>query len=136
MRSITSSAAGTRAATAPTPRGGETPDREPTSTRTPPAIEGGRDGAPGRSTLAQHLEGVRPIVAQEAGDAPEDAQRLDGAGRLGLPHVGGFPAELLEEAGHRLLRTVVVAADEHGRPAALEVRVDHAGAAHGVERLD
>src|SRR2546426_2758481 len=88
------------------------------------------------SSLAQQLESVCPVIAQKAGDAPEDAQRLDRAGRLDLPHVGRLPAELLEDSGHRLLRPFVIAAYEHGGPAPLELRVDHEGGAHGIEGLD
>src|SRR5881296_1487302 len=31
----------------------------------------------GTTTSRQHLEGMLPVVAKEAGDAPQDAQRLD-----------------------------------------------------------
>src|SRR5512144_845742 len=38
----------------------------------------------------QHLERVRPLVVQEARDAPEDAQRLDRARGLDGPQVQGL----------------------------------------------
>src|SRR5262245_10644313 len=56
-----------------------------------------------------------PIVAKETGDTPEHAQRFNRAAGLRLAHVGGFPAELVEDAAHGLLRALVVAADEHRR---------------------
>src|SRR6516165_2364188 len=91
---------------------------------------------PSASVLAQQLERMGPIIAQEAGNEPEHAERLDSAGGLGFAHVGRLPAELVEDAAHRLLCRVVVAADEHSRFALLEAWVDHERAADGIERLD
>src|SRR3989344_2891716 len=79
---------------------------------------------------------MRPLVAEEAGDAPEHAQRLDRAGCFGFAHVGCFPAELIENTAHRRLRRLVVPADEHGWLAALVLRVDHARIADGIEGFD
>src|SRR3989442_1590670 len=42
----------------------------------------------------QQLKSVRPLVARETRNAPEHAQRLDRARRLGFAHVGRLPAEL------------------------------------------
>src|SRR3954447_16832455 len=78
-----------------------------------------------RRSPPQQLEGVRPLVAQEARDAPEDAEGLDGARRLGGPHVRGLPAELVEDARRVSLGAVVVAADEHRGLALLVLRLDH-----------
>src|SRR5262245_56090005 len=88
------------------------------------------------SFLPQKLECVRPLVAKEARDAPKHAQRLDGPRRLGLAHVGGFPAELVEDVAHDLLRDLVIAAYEHRRLASLELRVHHERIADRVEGLD
>src|SRR5437016_12943123 len=74
--------------------------------------------------MAKQLERVPPIVAQEARDAPEHAQRLNGAGGLGFAHVQRLPAELIENVAHRLLCRVVVAAHAHRRLSVLELWVD------------
>ena len=62
----------------------------------------------------QHLERVRPLVVEKAGDAPEDAKRLDRARRKGAAQIERFPTELIEDARHELLGGGGVAADEHG----------------------
>src|SRR5258705_10087846 len=51
---------------------------------------------PGRSATrsAQELERMGRFLAQEGGDAPEHAERLDGAGGLGFAHVRHLPPEL------------------------------------------
>ena len=36
----------------------------------------------------EEFEGVGPLVVEEAGDAPEDAEGFDGAGSDGSAHVG------------------------------------------------
>src|SRR5262249_33715186 len=41
-------------------------------------------------------------------------------------HVGGFPAELIDDLGDRLFCGLIVAADEHGGAPALELRIHHA----------
>ena len=92
--------------------------------------------APRSLCSLEHLERVRPLVADEAGDAPEHAQRLDGAGGFGLAHIGRFPTELIENPAHDFLRRVVVATDEHRWFPAFEFRIDHAGVADGIEGLD
>src|SRR6185369_12246596 len=84
----------------------------------------------------EQLESMGPLIAQKTGDAPQHAQRLDGAGALDLAHIGRLPAELVEQAADRLLGRLVVPADEHGRLAAGELWVDHACVAYRVERLD
>src|SRR6185503_3383379 len=73
------------------------------------------------SGLPQQLEGVGPLVAQEAGDAPEDAERLDGARGLHAAHVAGLVAELGEHLGDLALGFLAVAAEEHRRLRAAEV---------------
>jgi hypothetical protein len=50
----------------------------------------------GVSWLPQQFEGMLPLVADEAGNAPEDTERLDGTGGFHFAHVGGLPAELVE----------------------------------------
>ena len=55
---------------------------------------------------------MHPFVPKKSGDAPEHAERLDRADRLDLPHVRRFPAELVQNAAHGLLRHLVIAADE------------------------
>ena len=75
----------------------------------------GQNTLRGSSLLMQDFERMRPLIAQETGDAPEHAQRLDGAGGFSLAHVGRFPTELVEDAAHFLFRCLVVAANEHGR---------------------
>ena len=44
-------------------------------------------------SLLQQLEGVHPLGSLKAGGAPQDGERLDGAGRLGTAHVLGLPPE-------------------------------------------
>jgi hypothetical protein len=44
----------------------------------------------------EHLECVRPLVADEARDTPEHAERLDRARGFYASHVLGLPAELVE----------------------------------------
>ena len=44
----------------------------------------------------QHLERMRPVVAREARNAPEHAERFDGARGFGFAHVQRFPAEALK----------------------------------------
>ena len=69
----------------------------------------------------QQAERVPPFIVKKSGDAPELGQWLDRPGRLGRPHVGRLPAELLEQARNRGLGIWVVATDEHRRGAALEL---------------
>src|SRR5687768_16871587 len=72
------------------------------------------------SVSPQQLERVDPVLAQEAGDAPQDAQGLDRPRCLDESHIRGLPTELVEKPGHGLLGGRVVAADEHRRFAPLE----------------
>src|ERR1051325_6601921 len=55
------------------------------------------------SACLEELERVRPLVAQEAWNAPEHAQRLDCPRGLDLAHVGGFPPELIQDRFDGLL---------------------------------
>src|SRR5438105_2603129 len=87
------------------------------------------------SLLLQHLEGVRPVVPEEARDAPEHAERLDRAGRLDAAHVLRLPAELGEDRRDLDLGRGAVAADEHGGLGPPEVGVDHERVPDGRERL-
>src|SRR2546427_2221865 len=89
----------------------------------------------GELILSQQLERVRPVLAQEPRDAPEDGQRLDRPRGLHLPHVRSLPAELIQDPRHGLLGRVVVAADEHGGLPALELGPYHEAGPDGVERL-
>ena len=82
--------------------------------------------------LFQKFEGVVPIVLEEAGNAPQHAERLGGARGFGFAHVGDFPAELIAERGDGPLRGVVIAADEHGGLAGRESGIDHAGGTDAV----
>src|SRR5207244_865961 len=86
--------------------------------------------------LTQQLESMLPFVAQKTANAPEPAERLDGASGLDFAHVRRLPAELIEDAPDNFLRTLVVAAHEHGRLAVLELRVDEERVTDGIERLD
>ncbi len=47
-----------------------------------------------------------------------------------------IPAELIEDLRHDALGAGVVVADEHGRPPAGEMRIDHLRIADRIERLD
>src|SRR5262249_33618414 len=78
------------------------------------------------NSCRQQFEGVTRLVAREDRDAPEHAKRLDRAGGFGTAHVGGFPAELIDDLGDRLFCGLIVAADEHGGAPALELRIHHA----------
>ena len=86
--------------------------------------------------LSQQLESMNPIVAKEAGNTPEDAERLDRTGSLNLTHIGGLPAELVKDSGYSLLCLIVVAAYEHCRLAAFELWIHHACVADRIESLN
>src|SRR5262245_22197759 len=90
----------------------------------------------GDTESRQQLEGVDPVVAQEAGNAPQHAQRLNGTSRLYLPHVRSFPAELIQDPCHHCLRCLVIATNEHCGPAALELWIHHASVPNRVESFD
>jgi hypothetical protein len=94
-------------------------------------------GVPTRSTpiLFQQLKRVDPVVLQEAGDAPEHAERFDRARGPGRAHVRRFPAELIQNHRHGFFRRVIVAANKHRGFPARKLRVHHAGTANGIERL-
>src|SRR5581483_3218040 len=79
---------------------------------------------------------MSPLIAGESWNAPEHAQRLDRPGGYSGAHVFGFPAEVSQNPGDGLLRLRIVATNEHRRPDAAVLRVDHPGVAHGVECLD
>ncbi len=68
-----------------------------------------------RRFSAEKLEGMRPLLAEKPGDAPENAQRLDCPRGPGAAHIGRLPAELIEQASHRLLCGRIVSANEHRR---------------------
>jgi transposase len=51
---------------------------------------------------------MRPAVAQESGNAPEDAQRLDGARALNASHIRHVEPELIEDGLHIALRALMV----------------------------
>ena len=55
---------------------------------------------------------------------------------LGPAHVGGLPAELIQNLPDDLLGILVVAADEHRRFPGLEFGIHHQTGPHGIERLD
>lgn len=40
------------------------------------------------------------FVAKKDRNTPEHTQRFDGAGRLGLAHIGCFPPELIKDLGY------------------------------------
>ncbi len=54
---------------------------------------------------------------------------------FGAAHVGGLPAKLVENPHDALLGSVIISANEHGGLSALELRIHHACAAHGIKRL-
>src|SRR5271157_2530570 len=90
-----------------------------------------------RPCLPQQLERMRrPVALRDSGDAPEHAERLDRPRRFDRAHILRVPAELVEDLGHDPLGLGIVAADEHGRTAAGEMRIDHLRIADRVERLD
>lgn len=60
-----------------------------------------RDNEQESQSLSEELEGVGPLILAEAGDAPEHAERFDGAGGFYASHVGGLPAELVEDIRYR-----------------------------------
>ena len=76
---------------------------------------------------------MHPFVPKKTGDAPQHAERLDRAGRLDLPHVRRFPAELIQNAAYGLLRGLVIAADEHRQRTPFKRGIDHAGMTDGIE---
>jgi hypothetical protein len=72
---------------------------------------------------------------KETGNAPEHTKRFDRPSGLSHTHVGCFPPELRENSRYDLLASAVVPAYEHGRGAALELRIHHARAANRIESL-
>src|SRR5690349_19474179 len=66
-----------------------------------------------RALRPQHLVGVPPRAADEPRNAPEDAERLDRAGRFDAAQVLDVPPELLEDLLDVVLGAGVVATDEH-----------------------
>jgi len=52
--------------------------------------------------------------------APEHTKRLYRSGGLDSAHIRRLPTELIEDFGDGLFRRVVVATNEHRRPAAFE----------------
>jgi hypothetical protein len=71
---------------------------------------------------------MSPVIPEEARNAPQHAERLNGAGSFDLSHVGDLPAELIEDVAHNSLRRL--SAGEHRRLAARELRIDHQRIAH------
>src|SRR5271166_3090433 len=68
-----------------------------------------------RVCLPQELERVRrPVAPADARNAPQHAERLDGARRLDRAHVLRIPAELVEDLADDSLGLGVIATDEHG----------------------
>ena len=102
-------------------------------TRSPSSRE---PAANSRRSRPQHRERVRPAVLAKSWDAPELAQRLNGAGCDGGSHVGRLPAELLQDVGDGGFRRSVVAAVEHRRLPLLIDGIHHPRTADAVERLD
>jgi hypothetical protein len=47
--------------------------------------------------LAQEFECMSPVIPEEARNAPQHAEWLNGAGSFDLSHVGDLPAELIED---------------------------------------
>ena len=70
------------------------------------------------------------VIPEEARNAPQHAEWLNGAGSFDLSHVGDLPAELIEDVAHGFLRHLIIAADEHRRLAARGLRIDHQRIAH------
>ncbi len=66
---------------------------------------------------------MSPVIPEEARNAPQHAEWLNGAGSFDLSHVGDLPAELIKDVGHDFLRRLIIAADEHRRLAARELRL-------------
>ncbi len=58
---------------------------------------------------------MSPVIPEEARNAPQHAEWLNGAGSFDLSHVGDLPAELIEDVAHDFLRHLIIAADEHRR---------------------
>src|SRR5690348_16879097 len=85
--------------------------------------------------LRQHLKGMVPLVSQESGEAPEDAEGLDRARCGETTAIERLPAELRDDIRDLLLRAGVVPAVEHGRRPLFEPRIDHARVADAVEGL-
>jgi len=79
---------------------------------------------------------MSPVIPEEARNTPQHAEWLKGAGSFDLSHVGDLPAELIEDVAHDFLRRLIIAAYEHRRLAARELRIDHQRIAHGIESLD
>ncbi len=62
----------------------------------------------------QQLQRMRPLIAQKTRYAPQDAQRLDGAGGFGTSQIFHFKAEPIEYFARLFFAVRFIAADEHG----------------------
>src|SRR5579872_2476805 len=91
---------------------------------------------PKMTLRGQEFKSVVPLVVLEPTEAPENAQRFDGAGGDDAAAIVGLPAELEDDVGHRALGLGVVAADKHGRRALLIAGIDHVRRPDAVECLD
>ena len=91
-----------------------------------------------RAGLAQQLERVRrPVAAADAGNAPQHAQRLDGARGFDGAHVLGVPAKLIEQRRRHFSWRPASAPQMNivGRPPA-NCGLTICAGADAVERLD
>src|SRR5450432_4832261 len=84
-------------------------------------------------SVRQYLEGVSPLVPQEARYAPEHAEGLERPRSCDAAAIEGFPAKLPDKFRDRAFRGFIVAAEEHGGRALVVMRIDHACVAHAIE---
>src|SRR5437879_12388629 len=88
-----------------------------------------------RRSVCQHFERVRPLVSQQARQAPEAYQWFERAGAGNAAAIEGLPAKLADHVGDLRFGALVLAAEEHGGCALLVKWVYHARVAYTVECL-
>src|SRR5438270_4138991 len=121
--------AGRAAKLLPRPAGNPTPDG------VPGCFEevNGRDLSP--NLFVEHLECMRPRAGDDAVDDPGHAHRLEVARGVDTAEIDDAPAERLADLRDHFLRVGIVAADEHVRRTAGQLRFEKERITDGVEGL-
>src|SRR6266567_4087592 len=86
--------------------------------------------------MGQDFEGMGPLVAQKAGDAPEHAEGFDGSCCDDFSTIEWLPTELAQNLRNLRLCRWVITAEEHSRCALFIVWIHHLRISHAVECLD
>src|SRR6187401_2746837 len=85
-----------------------------------------------RRTLVQfkEFEGMHPLPADHAGDAPKNTKWFNGACRFHFTHVFSFPADLIEEMSCPGFGIIIIPADKHRRFDVTKFGIYHKGITH------